>query len=118
MIMALPTLIGRLAVQNRSFEAAGIQAIREAMEHARGTEEDLMELFDGQLADEIQHVRYANQWIDILVRKDSRKAMDIVRAVTQANAAFRIIAGEALTQLVLDDQTLRETGFEAVTDTA
>ena len=81
------------------------------MERARGVENDLMELFDGQLADEIQHVRYANHWIEILVKKDPRNAMDVVRAVTQANTAFRIIAGEALIQLVLDEQTLRETGF-------
>lgn len=111
MIMALPTLIGRLAVQNRSFEAAGIQAIRDAMEHARDKEDDLMELFDAQLADEIQHVRYANRWITALVQRDGRKALDVIRAVTQANAAFRIIAGEALTELVLDEETLRETEF-------
>ena len=54
-------------------------------------------------------MRYANRWITALVERDSRKALDVVRAVSQANTAFRIIAGEALTELVLDEETLRET---------
>ncbi len=112
MIIKIPTLIGRLAVQNRSFEAAGIQAIRDALQRAKdGEEPDLMQLFDMQLADEMQHVRYANVWVKKLAELDRRKLLDVVRAVAQANAAFRIIAGEAIQELELDDETLREAGF-------
>ncbi len=110
MIMAIPSLIGRLAVQNRSFEAAGIQAIREAIEHAQH-DPDVAALLDAQLADEIQHVRYANRWIESLIRSNPRYALDVVRAVAQANRAFPMIAGEAAMHLELDDQIRTEAGF-------
>jgi uncharacterized ferritin-like protein (DUF455 family) len=109
MAMAIPTLIGRLAVQNRSFEAAGIQAIQEAL--SRTTEADLRELLEAQLADEIQHVRYANRWVADLVRREPRQALDVVRAVAQANEAFHMVAGEALVELTLDDAMRREVGL-------
>jgi len=104
--------VGRLAVQNRSFEAAGIQAIGEGLEAVRGAgETDLAELFDAQLPDEIQHVRYANRWIHALVAGDARKALDVVRAVSQANAAFKIVAGDAVIHMRLDEVLKNEAGF-------
>jgi uncharacterized ferritin-like protein (DUF455 family) len=107
------SLIGRLTVQNRSFEAAGIQAIREALDAAKASgEKDLEELFDTQLPDEIQHVRYANRWIKKLVERDPRQALEIVRAVGQANAAFTIVAGEAVIHMTLDDGIRSEAGFD------
>lgn len=108
----IESLIGRLTVQNRSFEAAGIQAIGEGLEAVTSAgETDLMELFDAQLPDEIQHVRYANRWIRILVDRNPRSALDVVRAVSQANAAFRIVAGDAAISMVLDDALKNEAGF-------
>lgn len=108
----IDSLIGRLTVQNRSFEAAGIQAIGEGLEAVKSAgEEDLVALFDAQLPDEIQHVRYANRWIRILVDRNPRNALDIVRAVSQANAAFHIVAGEAAIPIDLDDALKKEAGF-------
>ena len=109
MAMAIPTLIGRLAVQNRSFEAAGIQAIQDALR--RTTETDLRDLLEAQLADEVQHVRYANRWVAELVHRDLRLGLDVVRAVAQANEAFRAVAGDALVELTLDDDMKREIGL-------
>ncbi len=109
----ISSLIGRLGVQNRSFEAAGIQAIREAIEAAKVSgEKDLEQLFDTQLPDEIQHVRYANRWIRKLVERDPRQALELVRAVGQANAAFKIVAGDAVINVTLDDSIRSEAGFE------
>jgi uncharacterized ferritin-like protein (DUF455 family) len=108
----IDTLIGRLTVQNRSFEAAGIQAIGDGLESVqRAGENDLAQLFDAQLPDEIQHVRYANKWIKKLVGQNPRSALDIARAVSHANAAFRIVAGDAALSITLDDQLKTEAGF-------
>jgi uncharacterized ferritin-like protein (DUF455 family) len=110
----LESLVGRLAVQNRSFEAAGIDAIQDGIREAREAgEDDLVELLDSQLADEVQHVRYANEWVKRLVDQGGAAAtFQMVRSVSQADAAMRQIAGEALTSYPVDEDLRREAGFE------
>jgi uncharacterized ferritin-like protein (DUF455 family) len=110
----LDSLLGRLAVQNRSFEAAGIDAIQDGIREARASgAEDLVELLDTQLADEVQHVRYANEWVKRLVERGGPEAtFKMVRAVSQANAAMTLVAGEALTSYPVAEEVRREAGFE------
>lgn len=110
----LDSLVGRLAVQNRSFEAAGIDAIQDGIREARQAgAEDLVELLDAQLADEVQHVRYANEWVRRLVERGGAAAtFQMVRAVSQADEAMRQVAGEALTSYPVAEELRREAGFE------
>jgi uncharacterized ferritin-like protein (DUF455 family) len=112
-LMKIDTLVGRLAVQNRSFEAAGIDAIHEGMaDAARHGQDDMAELLDTQLADEIQHVRYANRWIDVLVQRGGpRAAFDLARAVAQANQALAVVAGGAMVRYAVAEEVRREAGF-------
>lgn len=113
-ITAIPTLIGRLTVQNRSFEAAGIDAIQQeiAASPAPG-EEDLAELFDTQLADELQHVRYANVWVKRLQESlGPRSLMHLAQAVAHANEALAVVAGDAILTYPVSDDLRREAGFE------
>jgi uncharacterized ferritin-like protein (DUF455 family) len=112
-IARLDSLIARLAVQNRSFEADGIDAIRHAIDLALADgDEELAALFDAQLADEINHVRFANDWIRRLVERSPRLAMQIARALHEATIAFNwaMEGGESVTYQV--DPTVRsEAGF-------
>lgn len=110
----LPTLAGRLAVQNRSFEAAGIDAIHDAIRAAEAAgEADLVALLDTQLADEIQHVRYANTWIRRLVDEGGPRAVfQLVQAVAQADVALRVVAGEAVVTYPVAEEIRREAGFD------
>jgi uncharacterized ferritin-like protein (DUF455 family) len=111
-VMRIESLAGRLALQNRSFEAAGIQAIGDGIKATREAgEHDLEALFDAQLADEIQHVRYANRWIEVLASRNPRIALEVVRAVSQGNEAFRIVAGDAAMNVDLDDHVRAELGL-------
>jgi uncharacterized ferritin-like protein (DUF455 family) len=106
----IESLLGRLAVQNRSFEAAGIDAIQDGI--AQTAEPDLRELLDAQLADEIQHVRYANQWTAVLAeRGGARAAFELARAVGQANQALQVVAGGAMVRYPVDAELRREAGF-------
>jgi uncharacterized ferritin-like protein (DUF455 family) len=121
----LDSLVGRLAVQNRSFEAAGIDAIQDGIREAREAgAQDLVDLLDAQLADEVQHVRYANEWVKRLVERGGAAAtFQMVRAVSQADQAMRQVAGEALTSYPVAEELRREAGFEpgeieAVKDTS
>jgi uncharacterized ferritin-like protein (DUF455 family) len=88
---AVNTLAGRLAVQNRTVEAGEMDLLlqlRDAWESS--AELETAALMDGILADEIQHVRFANQWIKGEAKKNPRVVMEIaaaiafVRAVTAA----------------------------------
>lgn len=109
----LDSLVGRLAVQNRSFEAAGLDAIHDSIDRARQAgESDLAELLDTQLADELQHVRYANEWVRRLVERDgARGTFDLVRSVAQAETALRQVAGDAQVRYPVADDLRREAGF-------
>ncbi|MDQ6801684.1 MAG: DUF455 family protein [Acidobacteriota bacterium] len=109
----LNSLAGRLTVQNRSFEAAGIDAIKDGIQsYGEAHEKDFVELFEAQLADEVQHVRYANEWVKRLIDEGgARVAFEIARAVAQADAGLKIVAGGALTTYPIDDEVRREAGF-------
>ncbi len=109
----LSSLAGRLTVQNRSFEAAGIDAIEEGIAtYGQAHAADFVELFEAQLADEVQHVRYANEWVKKLSEQGGpRVAFDIARSVAQADAALKVVAGGALTTYPVSGDLRREAGF-------
>jgi hypothetical protein len=54
------------------------------------------EVLDGILADEVQHVRFANRWIKRFVNEDKRILLKVamaVRFLAEANAALQAEAG-------------------------
>lgn len=109
------SLVGRLAIQNRSFEAGGLDAITSGIEQARQQgDEQLVELFEAQRADEISHVRFANEWINAATRENPRSVMEIGTALAQASKAFREVMGTEGTEGVMfpaDGAARREAGF-------
>ncbi len=79
---AIDTLPGRLAVQNRTVEAGEMDLLRQLREQWQTAEEhDTAAVMDGILADEIQHVRFANEWIKNEARRNGRVVMQIAAAV-------------------------------------
>ena len=112
-ITALPSLVGRLAVQNRSLEAAGIDAIHDGIGEAQDSGQgDLAALLEAQLADEMFHVRYANEWVHVLVeRAGARATFDLVQSVARADRAMREVAGDAITVYPVAEDLRREAGF-------
>ena len=80
--LMLEDLPGRLAVQNRTFEAGLIDllgTLRTAWREAG--DETTATLLDGILADEIVHVRFANQWIRRLSEEEPRVLLKVAFAV-------------------------------------
>jgi uncharacterized ferritin-like protein (DUF455 family) len=112
-MMMIPTLIGRLTVANRSFEAAGMDAIQDGIDSSRRKEDvEFTSLFDQQLADEMQHVRFANLWVKkIADREGARALMALARAIAHANAAMKEIVGDDVVFYPVSDQLRREAGF-------
>ncbi len=113
-MMAIPSLIGRLAVANRSFEASGIDAITDGMNsEIRKDDAEFIALFDQQLADEVQHVRFANVWIKKLVADEGpRTMMALARGIAQGDAAFKEVVGEKnMVSYPVSEAVRREAGF-------
>jgi hypothetical protein len=65
------TLWGRIALQNRTFEGGEIDLLRKLVEMwEQAAIPVTAELLEGILADELQHVRYANQWLQRMGREN------------------------------------------------
>lgn len=94
----LDSLAGRLATQNRTFEAGAMDVVGGLARGVRAAGDDrTADVLDGILADEIQHVRFANRWIKTMVREDPRVLMKVagaVRFLAAANAALQAHPGE------------------------
>jgi uncharacterized ferritin-like protein (DUF455 family) len=114
-ICGIDSLVARLAVQNRTFEAEGIDAIQFGIGEARARgDEDLAQLFEGQFADEIQHVRVANEFIQQSIRQEPRLALRIAAALSAAHGFFMQVFGEAGTAVfkyLPSEQGRLEAGF-------
>ena len=75
-------LPGRLAVQNRTFEAGLIDLLGTLRNVWREAGDDqTADMLDGILADEITHVRFANRWIKRLTEEDPRTLLKVALAV-------------------------------------
>lgn len=110
----IKTLIGRLSVQNRTFEAGGIDAVTAAINEARDSgDSELARLYEMQAADEIQHVRFANEWIRAEARKSPRAILQMAAALHAGVEAFRQVMGDEAVKVEYgaDSAGRREAGF-------
>jgi uncharacterized ferritin-like protein (DUF455 family) len=109
------SLVGRLTIQNRTFEAGGIDAVSAVVEQMRSRgDQELTTFFDAQLADEIVHVRFANEYIRQAIRRDPRNVLRMGAAMTTAAKAFKQVMGSEGTEGVgfpTDRQARLEAGF-------
>jgi uncharacterized ferritin-like protein (DUF455 family) len=114
-ICKIQNLAGRLAVQNRTFEAEGIDAIGFGIDEARNQgDEELAAFFDIQFADEIMHVRCANEFLREMIEKEPRLALKVASALTEATRAFaKVFGGEgtAVAKYTISEEGRLEAGF-------
>jgi uncharacterized ferritin-like protein (DUF455 family) len=86
------SLAARLAIQNRTFEAGQMDLLGALRRIWRETgDETTAEVLEHILADEINHVRFANRWIRDLVKADGRLLMKVaagIRFLSETNAAL------------------------------
>lgn len=86
------TLAARLAIQNRTFEAGQMDLLAALRKIWRSLgDETTAEVLEHILADEINHVRFANRWIRTMVQEDRRlllKVASAIRFLAETNAAL------------------------------
>lgn len=76
------SLPARLALQNRTFEAGQMDILGKIIDEWRRVgDERTAEMLDAILADEVQHVRFANEWIKKYTAEDPRTLMKIAIAI-------------------------------------
>ena len=94
--LMVDNLPGRLAIQNRTFEAGLIDilgTLRKVWQQAG--DDTTADVLDGILADEITHVRFANQWIRRMTEENPAILLQVAQAVQflgQANQAMQVDA--------------------------
>jgi uncharacterized ferritin-like protein (DUF455 family) len=91
----IDTLLGRLAVQNRSFEADGLDAATHALQEARDAGDvELTQMYDAQQADEVVHIRFANEYIHQQLAQSPRLGLQVAAGLDQGARAFeQVFAG-------------------------
>ena len=94
----LDNLPGRLAVQNRTFEAGLIDLLGTLRDTWRAQgDHHTADLLEGILADEITHVRFANRWIKRLTVEQPRVLLQVAQAIRYlraVNTAVGPVVGE------------------------
>jgi uncharacterized ferritin-like protein (DUF455 family) len=92
--LMVDNLPGRLAIQNRTFEAGLIDILGTLRKVWRQSGDDTTaDVLDGILADEITHVRFANQWIRRMTEENPVVLLQVAKAVRflgDANAAMQV----------------------------
>ena len=114
-VSRIPTLIGRLAVQNRTFEADGLDAVTfEVVRVAREQDTDLLAMYEAQQADEVFHVRFANEYIKREMSRSPRTALQVAAALTHGSRAFQQVfsgGGLNVTKYGVAETERLEAGF-------
>ncbi len=78
----IDSLAGRLAVQHRTFEAGSLDIERQAIPMFRDAgDEQTAEAMEAIEADEIQHVRFANEWLKRMADAHPRTVMQVASAM-------------------------------------
>lgn len=76
------SLAGRLAIQNRSFEAGLMDLLGNLKKQWRAVgDETTAEVLENILVDEVGHVRFANQWIRRMAQADRRVLLKVAASV-------------------------------------
>jgi len=93
------TLAARLAIQNRTFEAGQMDLLGALRKIWRSVgDEATADVLEHILADEINHVRFANQWIRRMVQTDKGlllKVASAIRFLGNTNSALAKKTGSA-----------------------
>jgi uncharacterized ferritin-like protein (DUF455 family) len=94
----LDSLPARLAVQNRTFEGGEMDLLRQQCSMWRQAGDPrTADLMDALLADEVQHVRYANRWLKRMAQENPRTLLQVaagVRLLQKVTAGLAPEAGE------------------------
>src|SRR5262245_17361429 len=108
----LDSLEARLAVQNRTFEAGSLDmgSMAVPMYRDQGLDEEA-ELSDAVDADEIHHVRFANEWLKRLTDQRPRAVLEIAAAMAWLKKVVAATELDDLKDIPTSDHARQLAGF-------
>jgi uncharacterized ferritin-like protein (DUF455 family) len=111
-VAMLDSLPARLAVQHRTFEAGSLDIEMAAIPMMREMGQDAAaEVKDAVDADEIQHVRFGNDWVRRLTDADPRAVLQIAAAMKWLQNLVEATGLDALKDIPTSDQARNLAGF-------
>jgi uncharacterized ferritin-like protein (DUF455 family) len=113
-VAMLDSLAARLAVQHRTFEAGSIDMEIAAVPMLRDIGQDAAaEVMDAVEADEIQHVRFANEWLRRLTDAQPRAVLQIAAAMAWLRKVVDATGLDTLKDIATSDEMRQMAGFTA-----
>ena len=111
-VAMLDSLPARLAVQHRTFEAGSLDIEMAAIPMMREMGQDAAaDVKDAVDADEIQHVRFGNDWVRRLTDADPRAVLQIAAAMKWLQKVVEATGLDALKDIPTSDQARQLAGF-------
>src|SRR5215468_8490134 len=108
----LDSLPARLAVQHRTFEAGALDIVTAAVPMLRDMgDHGSAEMVEAIEADEIQHVRFANEWLRRMTDSRPRTVMEIAAAVAWLRKVVEATGLDPLKNISTNDATRQMAGF-------
>jgi len=91
----LDSLPARLAVQNRTFEGGEMDLLRQHCNMwAQAGDEQTAAMMDVLLADEVEHVRFANRWLKRMAAENPRTLLQVAAGIHCLRRVTRALAPE------------------------
>jgi uncharacterized ferritin-like protein (DUF455 family) len=113
-VSMLDSLAARLAVQNRTFEGGSLDTDKfEIAMHLERGDHASAEIVEAVGADEIQHVRFGNQWLKRMTDARPRTALEVARAMTWLQQVVRATGGDELHEIATNVHDRELAGFSS-----
>jgi len=111
-VAMLDSLPARLAIQLRTFEAGSLDVENVAPTMLRGLgQEQLASILEAIEADEIQHVRFGNEWVKRLTAADPRAVLRVASAMAWLQKVVETTGDDALKDIATIGAARELAGF-------
>ena len=111
-VAMLDSLAARLAVQHRTFEAGSLDLESQGIPMYREAGDDATaDIMDAVVADEFQHVRFANAWLKRLTDADPRAVLQVAAAITWLRCVVVATGGDPLKLVATSVESRELSGF-------
>jgi uncharacterized ferritin-like protein (DUF455 family) len=111
-VAMLDSLPARLAIQHRTFESGSLDIEKQAIPMFREVGDDATaDVMEAIEADEIPHVRFANEWLTRLTEADPRAVLQVASAIAWLRRVVVATGGKPLHGIATDGEARRMAGF-------